>query len=116
VTVPSGGASAVLDAAVLQSVVGGSTVAVLLALLATGLLVVLSLVVAYEAIRGYGDADDHALGSLAAGIVLVSAGPTVLSLVLTNLTATPGEVVSLLQRLAELFGLLAIVHAMYYDG
>jgi len=100
----------------LQSVVGGSVVGVLLAMLATALLVVLSLVVAYEAVRGYGDADDHALGSLAAGIVLVSAGPTLVTLLLTNLTATPAEVVSLLQRLAELFGLLAMVHAMYYDG
>jgi hypothetical protein len=114
VTGPAGGAAT--DALVLQSVVGGSTVGVLLAMVATALLVILSLVVGYEAVRGYGGAGDHALGSLAAGIVLVSAGPTLITLLLTNLTATPGEVVSLLQRLAELFGLLAMIHAMYYEG
>lgn len=99
-----------------QTVVGGSPAAVLLALLVTAVLVVLSLVVAYEAIRGYRGSDDPALLALAVGVVLVSAGPTFATLVLTNLTATAGDVVSLVQRVAELLGLLTMLYAMYYDG
>ena len=98
-----------------QSVVGGSPAEVLLAMLSTAVLVVLSLVVAYEAVRGYRGSDDRALLALAIGIVLVSAGPTFATLVLTNLTSAPSDAVTLLQRVSEFLGLLTMVYAMYYD-
>ncbi|MFB6156104.1 MAG: hypothetical protein ABEJ22_09425 [Haloferacaceae archaeon] len=113
---PSALSGAVSHPFAVQTAVGGSPAGVLLAMLTTAVLVVLSLVVAYEAVRGYRGSDDPALLTLAVGIVLVSAGPTFATLVLTNLTATAGDVVTLVQRVAELLGLLTMLYAMYYDG
>jgi hypothetical protein len=51
----------------------------------------------------------------ALGVVLITAIPTVLSLVLTNMTDLPGYLVVISTNLTELLGLGAIAYALYGD-
>lgn len=97
----------------LQTVVGGSRTAVLLAL--AGLLVAagLSLVVVYKLFAGYRRNGTRPMLALAVGLALLVTGPIFLRLAFGNLWEVSSEVRSLATATSELLGLVTILYAIY---
>lgn len=71
--------------------------------------------IAYKAYRGYKRNESGPMLYFALGVVLITAIPTFLSLVLTNMTDLPGYLVVITTNLTELLGLGAIAYALYGD-
>ena len=93
--------------------IGGSPLVVVLALLGLLLTAGLSLVVAYLVIRGYRRNRNRARLYLAVGLVLLTAGPIVIQLVLTNVTAMSQIGRSAAANASKLLGLGAMLYAIY---
>ncbi|SDN11550.1 hypothetical protein SAMN04487949_3422 [Halogranum gelatinilyticum] len=73
----------------------------------------LGLVIARKAFQGYRRNASKPMLFLAAGIVLLTAVPAVLSLFLSNFTGLPSYQVVLVTNGSELLGLLAIAYSLY---
>ena len=99
--------------AVLQTDSGGSAVLAALVLLGLATAAGLSLLIAYEALRGYRGSRDRAMLWLAVGIVLLTAGPIALRVVLPTFTETADSVRVLSATASELLGLACILYAVY---
>ena len=95
------------------NVTGGSVVFALLALFALAVAAGLSLLIAYEALRGYRGTGEQAMLMLAVGIVLLSAGPIAIRIVLPTFTNAPDSVRALSATASELLGLGCILYAIY---
>lgn len=92
--------------------IGGSPLVVILALLGLLLTALLSLVVAYLVVRGYRQNRNRARLYLAVGLVLLTAGPIVIQLVLTNLSVSQvGRAAA--ANASKLLGLGAMLYAIY---
>lgn len=98
---------------VLLQTTGGSRLVVILALLGLFVTAVLSLVVAYLVTRGYRGNRDRARLYLALGLVLLTTGPIVIQLVLTNLTDVSELGRSAAANASKLLGLGATLYAIY---
>ncbi|MFC7189108.1 DUF7521 family protein [Halocatena marina] len=98
---------------VLQTAIGGSPFIVVLVLLGLFTTAALSLVVAYLVFRGYLRNRDPARLSLAIGLVLLTTGPIVIQLVLTNLTPVSMVGRSVAANTSKLLGLGAMLYAIY---
>ena len=94
-------------------VTGGSPLVVVLVLLGLMLTAGLSLVVAYLIVRGYQRNRNRARLYLAVGLVLLTAGPIVIQLVLTNVTAMSQIGRSAAANASKLLGLGAMLYAIY---
>jgi hypothetical protein len=92
---------------------GGSPVVVVLAFLGLAVAAGLSLLIAYHALRGYRGSADTGMLLLAVGIVLLTAGPNALRIVLPTFTDVPGGTRVLVATLSELLGLGCILAAIY---
>lgn len=94
---------------------GGDPAVVLAALAGLALAFVLSLAVAHRLYVGYRRARDPAMGRLAVGLVLLTAGPILVRLLATNLSTVSPAVRSLAVTGCELCGLLVVL-AVIYDA
>lgn len=92
---------------------GGSPLIVLLVLVGLLLTAGLSLVVASIVIRGYWRNRDRARLYLAIGLVLLTTGPIVLQLVLSNVTTMSAVGRSAAANTSKLLGLGAMFYAIY---
>jgi len=92
---------------------GGSPVVVVLLLLGLAVAAGLSLLIAYEALRGYRGSDDTGMLLLAVGIVLLTAVPNGLRIALPTFTGTPESLRVLVATGSELLGLTCILLAIY---
>ena len=92
---------------------GGSPVVVVLGLLGLAVAAGLSLLIAYHALRGYRGSEDTDMLLLAVGIVLLTAGPNTLRIVLPTFTGAPESLRVLLATGSELLGLACILLAIY---
>ena len=107
-------ALATIAATPLQTVsTGGSPLVAVLVFLGLAVATGLSLLIAYEAVRGYRGSDDVGMLFLAVGIVLLTAGAHTLRIVLPTFTAHPESVRVLLATTSELLGLACILIAIY---
>lgn len=97
----------------LQTATGGSPLVVALALLGLLATAALSLAVAYLVVRGYRRNRDPGRLYLAVGLILLTAGPILLQLLLTNLTAVPAVGRSAAANASKLLGLGAMLYAIY---
>ncbi|QPV63523.1 hypothetical protein I7X12_02490 [Halosimplex litoreum] len=95
------------------SATGGSVVIAVLVLLGLAVAAGLSLLIAYEALKGYRGTHDRAMLLLAVGIVLLTGGPIALRIALPTLTDTPESVRLLSTTVSELLGLGCILYAIY---
>jgi len=92
---------------------GGSAVLAVLALLGLFVAAGLSLLIAYEALRGYRGTQERAMLYLAVGIVLLTAGPIALRIALPTFTDAPESVRLLSTTVSELLGLGCILYSIY---
>lgn len=92
---------------------GGSPVVVVLGLLGVAVATGLSLLIAYEALRGYRGSDDTGMLLLAVGIVCLTVAPNTLRVVLPTFTGTAESLRLLLATGSELLGLACILLAIY---
>jgi hypothetical protein len=92
---------------------GGSPLVIALALVCLLLTAALSLIVAGVVIRGYRRNRDGARLWLAIGLILLTTGPIVLQLVLTNLTGTSAVGRAAAANASKLLGLGAMLYAIY---
>ena len=97
----------------LQTVTGGSPLVVALALVGLLLTAGLSLVVAYLVIRGYRRNRNRARLYLVVGLMLLTAGPIVIQLVLTNVTSLSPVGRSAAANASKFLGLGAMLYAIY---
>ena len=97
----------------LQTATGGSPFVIVLALLGLFFTAGLSLVVAYLVIRGYRRNRNRARLYLAVGLVLLTAGPILIQLVLTNVTTMSPVGRSAAANASKLLGLGAMLYAIY---
>lgn len=97
----------------LQTATGGSPLVVVLVLFGLLLTAGLSLVVAYLVVRGYRRNRNRARLYLAVGLVLLTAGPIVIQLVLTNVTTISPVGRSAAANASKLLGLGAMLYAIY---
>lgn len=95
---------------------GGSPLVVALAFLGLLLTTGLSLVVAYLVVRGYLQNRNRARLYLAVGLVLLTTGPIVIQLVLTNVTGVSDVGRSAAANSSKLLGLGAMLYAIYGVG
>jgi len=95
------------------SATGGSALLAALALLGLAVAAGLSLLIAYEALKGYRGTRDRAMLFLAVGIVLLTGGPIALRIALPTFTETPESVRLLSTTASELAGLGCILYAIY---
>ncbi|MFB6159700.1 MAG: hypothetical protein ABEJ61_00810 [Haloferacaceae archaeon] len=103
-----------VDAALQATAVGGDVrLAVVVGLFAVT--AVLGLLVAYRAYQGYRRNRSEPMLYLAAGLVLVTAVPPLLSLVLSNATALAGWLVVLAMTASQTAGLVSILYSLYGD-
>lgn len=96
-----------------STVTGGSAAVVVLGLVGLAVAAGLSLLIAYEALRGYRGSDDAGMLLLAVGIVLLTAGPNAIRIVLPTFTGAPESWRVLLATASELLGLACILAAIY---
>lgn len=97
----------------LQAATGGSLVVVVLTLIGLFATATLALIVAYLLVKGYRENRNRARLYLAIGLILLTTGPIVLQLVLTNFTdASPG-LRSAAANTSKLLGLAAMLYAIY---
>jgi len=101
---------------VLQSTAGSATMLSLLTFLGILVSVVLSVVILVKGVQGYRQTGDAALPGLAAGILLLSGAPLLLNVLLTSLTGTGLETVTVLTDLTQLLGLALITYVIYETG
>lgn len=92
---------------------GGSVLVVVLALVGLLLTAALSLVVAYLIVRGYRRNRNRARLYLAIGLVLLTTGPIVIQLLLTNFTTASQVSRSAAANASKLLGLGAMLYAIY---
>jgi hypothetical protein len=92
---------------------GGSPIVVVLLLLGLAVAAGLSLLIAYEALRGYRGSDDTGMLLLAVGIVLLTAVPNGLRIALPTFTGTAESLRVLVATGSELLGLACILLAIY---
>jgi hypothetical protein len=97
----------------LQVTQTGDTLQVLVVLASFLLSALLGLVIARKAYQGYRRNASPPMLYLAAGIVLLTAVPAVLSLFLSTFTALPNYLVVVATNGSELLGLLAIAYSLY---
>lgn len=97
----------------LQTATGGSPLVVALALVGLLLTAALSLAVAYRVVRGYRRNRSRARLYLAVGLILLTAGPISIQLVLTNFTDVPTVGRSAAANASKLLGLGAMLYAIY---
>lgn len=102
-----------LGVALQATATGGSAVLAALALLGLAVAAGLSLLIAYEALKGYRGTRDRGMLFLAVGIVLLTGGPIVLRIALPTLTDAPESVRLLSTTVSELLGLTFILYAIY---
>lgn len=93
--------------------IGGSPFVVVLVLIGLLLTASLSLVVAYLVVRGYRRNRNRARLYLAVGLMLLTTGPIVIQLVLSNATTTSAVTQSAAANASKLLGLGAILYAIY---
>ena len=98
---------------VLQTATGGSPLVVVLTLLGLLATAALSLAVAYLVARGYRRNRNPARLSLAVGLVLLTTGPILVQLVLSNVTAASPVVRAAAANASKLLGLVAMLYAIY---
>jgi hypothetical protein len=110
-TAPAAVASGV--AAQQPTATGGSVALALAVLLGLAVAAGLSLLIAYEAVRGYRGTGDRAMLWLAAGIVLLTAGPIALRVAIPTFTTAGDSVRILSATTSELLGLGCILYAIY---
>lgn len=96
----------------LQTSTGGSPIIVALTLVGLLVTVILSLVVAYLVVRGYGQNRNRARLYLAIGLLFLTTGPILSQLILTNIGVAPG-VRSAIANSSKLGGLVAMLYAIY---
>lgn len=92
---------------------GGSAVVAVLVFLGLAVAAGLSLLIAYEALRGYRGSADAGMLLLAVGIVLLTAVPNAIRIAVPMFTDAPGGTRALLATLSELLGLACILLAIY---
>jgi hypothetical protein len=92
---------------------GGSTTVAVLVLLGLAVAAGLSLLIAYHALRGYRGSDDPGMLLLAVGIVLLTAAPNAIRIVVPTFDIGGGDTRVLLATLSELLGLACILVAIY---
>ncbi|MFC4548919.1 MULTISPECIES: DUF7521 family protein [Halorussus] len=97
----------------LQTATGGSALVVALALVGLLLTAVLALAVAYRMVRGYRRHRDRARLAMAVGVILLTAGPILVQLVLTNFTDASTAARSAVANASKLLGLCAMLYAIY---
>ena len=97
----------------LQVTQTGDTAQVLVVLATFLLSAILGLVIARKAYQGYRRNASRPMLYLAAGIVLLTAVPAILSLFLSTFTALPSYLVVVVTNGSELLGLLAIAYSLY---
>lgn len=97
----------------LQTATGGSPFVVAMTLVGLLVTAVLALAVAYLLVRGYRRNRNRARLSLAVGLVLLTTGPIVIQLVLTNVTDVSLVGRSLAANASKLLGLGAMLYAIY---
>jgi hypothetical protein len=77
--------------------------------------VLLGVLISYRAFQGYRRNRSEPMRYLAAGLVLVTAVPPLVSLSLSNLTRLPGWIVVLAMTSSQILGLLSILYSLYGD-
>jgi hypothetical protein len=92
---------------------GGSPILALVTLLGLFVAAGLALLIAYEALKGYRGTGERAMLYLAVGIVLLTAGPTAIRVVIPTFTTIQPSVRVLSSTLSELLGLGCILYAIY---
>ena len=97
----------------LQTATGGSPFVVALALVGLLVTAVLSLGVAYLLLRGYRRNRNRARLYLAIGLILLTTGPIVIQLVLTNFTTVSEVGRSAAANASKLLGLSVMLYAIY---
>lgn len=100
----------------LQTATGGSPAVVAFTLIALLVTALLSLVVASLLVRGYRRNRDPGRLYLAVGLVLLTTGPIALQFALSNLTTASPGVRSAAANASKLFGLAAMLYAIYGVG
>jgi phosphoglycerol transferase MdoB-like AlkP superfamily enzyme len=75
----------------------------------------LGLLIAYRAYQGYRRNRSEPMLYLAIGLILVTAVPPLVSLLLSNLTALPGWLVVLAMTTSQICGLLSVLYSLYGD-
>lgn len=73
----------------------------------------LGILIAIKAFRGYQRNDSMPMMYLAFGVILLTAIPALLSLVLTNVTGLPDHIIVLGTKSSEMLGLLSIFYSLY---
>ncbi|MEF8853604.1 MAG: hypothetical protein V5A28_14505 [Haloarculaceae archaeon] len=106
-------ATSAVRATALQATATGGSPVVVLGLLGVAVATGLSLLIAYHALRGYRGSDDTGMLLLAVGIVLLTAGPNTLRLVLPTFTVAPESLRLLAATGSELLGLACMLLAIY---
>ncbi|MFB6159697.1 MAG: hypothetical protein ABEJ61_00795 [Haloferacaceae archaeon] len=101
--------------AALQVVAVGDRTRFLVVLGSFAVTAVLGLLVAYRAYQGYRRNRSEPMLYLAVGLVLVTAVPPLLSLVLSNATALAGWLVVLAMTASQTAGLVSILYSLYGD-
>lgn len=77
--------------------------------------IALGLLIAYRAYQGYRRNRSEPMLYLAIGLVLVTAVPPLVSLLLSNLTELPGWLVVLAMTTSQICGLLSVLYSLYGD-
>lgn len=102
-----------LPPAPLQTATGGSPFIVAVTLVGLLVTAALALVVAYLLVRGYRRNRNRARLYLAVGLVLLTTGPIVIQLVLTNATEVSPVGRAAAANASKLLGLGAVLYAIY---
>lgn len=92
---------------------GGSSAVITLVFISLLLTVCLSLAVAYLLLRGYRRNREAGRLALAVGLVLLTTVPFVAQFALTNVTSVPAITRSAIANASKLFGLVAMLYAIY---
>lgn len=95
------------------SATGGPVAVAALVLVGLAAAAALSLLIAYEALKGYRGSGDRGMLMLAVGIVLLSAGPIALRIAVPTFTTTVASVRILSVTCSQLLGLLCVLYAIY---
>jgi hypothetical protein len=98
---------------ILQSAIGGSLPVVIAALVAQAMAFLLACWIVYRAASGYRASGAPALLWLAIGVALLGAAPGMTNLLLPTFTSVSALTVRGVALVGEVFGLLAILYAIY---
>lgn len=93
--------------------VGGSPMIVFAVFALLSIATLLALLVTYHLVRGYLESGTRPLLLLAVGIFLLTAAPTFLRLLLTNVLVVETQYRILITSLVELAGLFVILYTIY---